>query len=197
MEIAFYDFDGTITRKDSFLQFIRFTKGRLAFYGGFLINLPVLIAYKVGIVPNWKAKEVIFSYFFKGISEEEMHEKGQEFARLVIPNILRSEAITEIERHKQSNVKQVVVTASFAIWIKPWCEYNGMELIASEYETEKLYLTGKIKGKNCYGEEKVKRINAQYNLDEYSLIYAYGDSRADQNMLNLADEKWMKWVKVK
>jgi phosphoserine phosphatase len=41
---------------------------------------------------------------------------------------------------------------------------------------------------NCYGEEKVRRIRASYNLDEFNHIYAYGDSEGDKAMLDLAHE---------
>jgi HAD superfamily hydrolase (TIGR01490 family) len=197
MNIAFFDFDGTITTKDTFIQFIRFSVGSFKFYWGFLIHIPVIIAYKIGIVANWKAKELLFSYFFKGMAEEDLLNKGKEFSRLVVPKLLRPEALKEIVFHKKSNTKIVVVTASFSLWVKPWCEQGGIELIATEHEVKNSKLTGKMKGKNCHGKEKPARIKAQYNLNEYEQIYAYGDSPDDLYMLSLADLKWMKWKPTK
>lgn len=64
--VAIFDFDGTITKKDTLLEFIKFSKGYIAFYKGILRYLPILIAFKIKIYPNWKAKQKIFSYFLKG-----------------------------------------------------------------------------------------------------------------------------------
>ncbi len=197
MTIAFFDFDGTITREDSMLQFIRFSKGNLMFYAGILLLLPVLIAYKIGIIPNWRAKELVFSFYFNGMKEVEAMKLGQEFSEQVIPKLLRPEAIREIEFHKNSASKIVVVTASFSIWIKSWCELNHFELIATECDIRNGRLTGLIKGKNCHGAEKVRRIKEKFDLHQFDQIYAYGDSPADKEMVNLADFKYLKWKPIK
>ena len=36
--IAFFDFDGTITTKDTLLEFIKYSRGTMSFYWGFLLN---------------------------------------------------------------------------------------------------------------------------------------------------------------
>lgn len=61
--IAVFDFDGTITNKDTLLYFILFTKGYWAFMVGFLLYSPLLIAFKLRLYPNWKVKQALFSYF--------------------------------------------------------------------------------------------------------------------------------------
>lgn len=193
MTIAFFDFDGTITRKDTLFQFIKFSKGTLNFYFGWFFLSPVLIAFKLGIIPNWKAKELLFSFYFKGMSQADALKLGQEFSKQIIPKLLRQEAIRQIEFHKNLGTKIVVVTASFSFWIKPWCDLNQFDLVATEYDTRMGQLTGLIKGKNCYGAEKVRRINEKYDLREFDKIYAYGDSSADLEMLNVADIKYLKW----
>ena len=50
--IAFFDFDGTITTHDTFLEFIRFCKGTSAYYMGFLLNAPYLVAMKMKPMPR-------------------------------------------------------------------------------------------------------------------------------------------------
>ena len=197
MTIAFFDFDGTITRKDTMFQFIRFSKGNLMFYVGLLLLSPVLFAYKIGIIPNWRAKELLFSFYFGGMDEADTLRLGQEFSEQVVPKLIRQEAIQEIEFHKNMASKIVVVTASFSIWIKAWCELNQFELIATEHDIRQGRLTGLIKGKNCHGAEKVRRIKEKFDLHQFDKIYAYGDSVADLEMLNLADFKCLKWEKIK
>ena len=193
MNIAFFDFDGTITTRDTLFEFIRFCKGNIRFYLGIFINSPMIIAYKLGIIPNWKAKEYLLSYFFKGSPEDDILEKGRDFSKHVIPSIIRQEALNEIEKHKSKNTKIVVVTASFSIWIKPWCDSLNLELIATEYEVIKKVISGKIQGINCHGPEKVKRIKKRFDLKNFSLVYAYGDEKSDLPMLSLADIKYFKW----
>lgn len=193
MSIAFFDFDGTITSKDTMFQFIRFSKGSLMFYTGLLLMLPVLIAFKIGIIPNWRAKEILFSFYFKGMDLQKALTLGQQFADKIIPRLLRPEAIREIEFHKQSGTKMVVVTASFSLWVQPWCDLHQLELIATGYDIREGKLTGFIKGKNCIGDEKVIRIKERFDLSQYKKIYAYGDSKGDYKMLNLADVKYLKW----
>ena len=45
MNLALFDFDGTITNRDSFIDFIKFAKGNLKFFQGFMILSPILILY--------------------------------------------------------------------------------------------------------------------------------------------------------
>ena len=49
--------------------------------------------------------------------------------------------------------------------------------------------------RNCFGVEKVNRIRQEYDLSQWDFIYAYGDSRGDQEMLDLADERYYKFFK--
>ena len=52
-------------------------------------------------------------------------------------------------------------------------ENNGFELIATQFEyDDKQKITGRFSTKNCYGKEKVIRINEKYDLSEFSDIYA-------------------------
>jgi hypothetical protein len=62
--LLFFDFDGTITTKDTLLEFIKFSKGKLNFLSGFLIYSPFLVAYKLGIISNQSAKEKVLATFF-------------------------------------------------------------------------------------------------------------------------------------
>ena len=63
-----FDFDGTLTTRDTLIAFIRYAKGTRAFVLGFLLHAHLLVLMKLKLYPNWKAKQKIFSYFFKGMS---------------------------------------------------------------------------------------------------------------------------------
>ena len=61
--VAAFDFDGTLTTRDTLLAFIRFTHGRRGLLGGLLRYAPCLLLMRMGLYPNWKAKERFFSHF--------------------------------------------------------------------------------------------------------------------------------------
>lgn len=61
MRIYAFDFDGTLTTKDTLIEFIRFSKGRVRLFLGFLLFSPLLILMKLHLYPNWKAKQRVFS----------------------------------------------------------------------------------------------------------------------------------------
>lgn len=184
--IAFFDFDGTITTKDTFLEFIRFSKGNQRFYTGLLLNLPYLIAFKIKLIPNQKAKEKVLQFFFKDAPVADFQEQCALFARKILPKLIRPKAIEEIKKLQQEGTVVVVVSASAENWIQSWVHDFGVELIASRLEVIDGRLTGRLIGINCRGKEKVRRILEKYTVSDYAEVYAYGDSKGDEEMLKLA-----------
>lgn len=192
MKLIFFDFDGTITTDDSLIKFVRFVVGDAKFIWGMTLLFPMLIAYKLKLFPNYKAKQHMFSYFFKGMSEKKFMQVANEYSLEHINTILRPKAMNKIEWHKEQGHKVVVVSASIECWLKPWCDKNGLDLISTKIEIKDGLVTGKFLSKNCYGIEKANRVQDVYDLNEYEHIYAYGDSRGDKELLELADESFYK-----
>lgn len=190
--IVFIDFDGTITTDDSLIKFIRFVVGDVKFIWGMILLSPMLTTYKLKLIPNYKAKQYMLSYFLKGMSEEKFMRVANEYSLKHIGTILRPKALEKIAWHKEQGHKIVIVSASIECWLKPWCDINDLDLIATKLEIQYGIVTGKFLTKNCYGIEKVNRVNERYNLSEYDHIYAYGDSRGDRELLELANEKFYK-----
>lgn len=184
--LAVFDFDGTLTYKDSFLSFIRFYKGSLPFYSGMLQMAPWLVAYKLKLYPNWKAKEKVLTHFFSQTTEEEFREKGRRFARELIPAMLRPKAKEALQKHKEAGDRIVVVSASAEPWLEAWCEAEGIELVATVLECREGRITGRLNGKNCYGMEKVERLKQHLPLEDFCEVYVYGDSAGDRELLELA-----------
>ena len=192
MKLALFDFDGTITTDDSLIKFVRFVVGDTKFIWGMIHISPMLTAYKLKIIPNYKAKQYMLSYFFKGMSEEKFLQVASEYSLNHIKTILRPKAMEKIAWHKKQGHKVIIVSASIESWIKPWCAQNNLDLIATKLEIKENVITGKFLTKNCYGIEKVHRVQKAYNLSEYDYIYAYGDSSGDKELLALADESFYK-----
>lgn len=190
--LALFDFDGTITTDDSLIKFIRFVVGDAKFIWGMTLLSPMLTAYKLKFIPNYKAKQYMLSYFFKGMSEEKFMQVANEYSLKHIDTILRPKAMEKITWHKEQGHKIVIVSASIECWLKPWCDKNNLDLIATKLEIKDGIVTGKFLTKNCYGIEKANRSQEMYNLSDYGHIYAYGDSRGDKELLALADESFYK-----
>jgi len=192
MRIAFFDFDGTITTDDSLIKFIRFAVGNFKTLYGLIILSPILIAYKLKLISNYRAKQIVLSYFFKGMDEQQFKNIAKMYSLRYINAILRPKAMDKIAWHKKHGHKVVIVSASIECWLKPWCDKHGIGLIATKIEIKNGIVTGKFLTKNCYGIEKVNRINQIYDLSNYDYIYAYGDSQGDKQLLELADESFYK-----
>jgi len=190
--IAFFDFDGTVTTRDTLLEFIKFTKGAPAFYSGFLFNIFYLLAYKIKVITNQEAKEKVLGYFFRGTDVTEFDRMAVEFSKIKLPSLIRSKAQKEILTLQNDNIDVVIVSASPENWIRHWCFEKNLILIASVLETRDGKITGKISGKNCHGQEKVRRILEKYSIEEYNEVYAYGDTKGDLPMLGLATKPYYK-----
>lgn len=186
--IVVFDFDGTITRKDTLLEFIKFSKGKLSFIIGFVLFSPLLIAYKLGLYPNWKVKQKIFSYFFNGLKYSTFCELGKDFTTK-INSFLKPTQIEALKHHITNGDKVYIISASIEEWISPWCNEFGIEnVLGTQIEVQDGIITGKFKSKNCYGQEKVNRLLKKEPARKQYFLIAYGDSCGDKEMLAFADK---------
>lgn len=183
--VAVFDFDGTLTNRDSLLPFLRMVVGPLRFWWGMFILSPVLVGHVLHLVQNWWAKEVVLTYFLAGLTEEQLQQLGQSFAVQKIPKLLRPEALQRLRWHQEQGHQIVLLSASLEAYLLPWAQTMGFDqVIGTQLEVQSGLLTGRILGKNCYGIEKIGRLRALLEeLTRYS-IYAYGDSQGDRHLLD-------------
>lgn len=187
--IAVFDFDGTLTTKDTLLEFIKFACGRWRFILGFLLYSPLLVMMKLHLYPNWKAKEKIFTFFFKGWEYSRFKKLGQVFSN-EIEKMRNEPVIKKMESHIQCSDIVYVISASISEWVRPWCEQaNVTEVIATEIEVDDHNMvTGRFLSKNCYGQEKVNRLAKIEPDRENYYLYVYGDSRGDKELMEYANQ---------
>ncbi|THU40350.1 HAD-IB family hydrolase [Niastella caeni] len=190
--IVAFDFDGTITHSDTFLAFLRFTHSATRLVSGFLLLLPTLVLYKLGVIPNYKAKERVFRWFYRGWHIDRFDGKCKEFTQH-IEKLVRPTARDLITRYRNDGAKVVVVSASIENWLHYWCINNGIDtVIGTKIEIDQQgYITGRFASKNCYGPEKVNRLSALYPARESYILEAYGDSRGDKELILFADRGYM------
>ncbi|HRJ30899.1 MAG TPA: HAD family hydrolase [Cyclobacteriaceae bacterium] len=190
--LILFDFDGTITTRDSLKKFLIFYHGWFKVSAGLLALSPFLILYVLKIISNNTAKQILLQWFFNHEPVDIFNQKCKTFALQCIPKMLRPAAVEQINYHKNNQETIVVVTASAENWVKPWCEEMNLLCIGTNLEVKANKLTGKYLGKNCYGPEKVNRIKEQFNLSAFDKIIAYGDSRGDREMFALANPYYYK-----
>ena len=191
-QLVLFDFDGTITKKDTFTEFLVFALGRRRLFVFLLFHIHLLLLCVFDVISIGFIKQKITHRFFKGYSEEYFQNIASNFADKKIPNIVKESALKKLIWHKEQNHQVVIVSASFKNWLKIWCEQYDIELLCTELEVKNGTLTGYFFKPNCHGLEKVRRIKEKYEIDNYSQIYVYGDSSGDKEMLMLADYAYYK-----
>lgn len=191
--LVLFDFDGTITRKDSFIELIKYYKGLRSFYFGLILLSPIILLFFAGIIKNWWLKEFVFTYFFRNEPYQIFRNKCREFSLNVIPDLIRPLALEAINNHIKNGDRVIIISASFENWLIDWCKSMHIELIGSKIEVKDGLLTGKIEGKNCFGIEKVIRLNQYLDISQFSEIYAYGDNKGDFPLLELANHRFYRF----
>lgn len=187
--LALFDFDNTLTNKDSFWAFLKFSKSRPKIVFAALSLFPKLAAYKLSLVKNDKAKIAVIRKLFSGQKVEHVKELGVQFSKSIIPQILNEKALKKLLWHKEQGHDVAVVSASIDWYLKPWCDVMKIDCICTKIKIEKDGSVGtEYEGENVYGEQKVDAIIRRYTLANYKEIFAYGDSQSgDGPMLKLAN----------
>ncbi|RUT07255.1 haloacid dehalogenase [Dulcicalothrix desertica PCC 7102] len=184
--VAVFDFDGTLTFKDSFLPFLESTHGR--FYWLYLIPHTIsIICYLLKTISNHKIKEILLPSFFKRCLQRKIELLSNDFAIKGIPKLLNPVAIEKLKWHQSQGHRIIIVSANLEIYLIPWAKIMGIDsVLATQLHFNNGIFTG-IDGKCCYGQEKVRRLQELLgSLDDYCL-HIYGDSRGDKEMLDIAD----------
>ena len=165
-------------------------RGPVSFYAGFLRYAPQLLAYKLGLYPNWKVKQQIFSHFFKGMRLDDFNRLCEEFFQKEGKALVRQSARIAIWEQLQKCNRVFIVSASIYNWIKPFASDLGIrDILSTEIEVDgEGCLTGFFSNKNCYGQEKVVRLLEQIPDLENNYLIVYGDSKGDSQLLKYANE---------
>ena len=186
--LALFDFDGTLTDRDSFMDFLRRNTSLAGWCWGLLRSLPAVLAWKLGLRSRQRAKERVLAIFLGGMDELRLRKLCQLYARERVLEILRPAALRKLAWHQREGHRVVIVSASPGDWIEPWAQPRGIEVVASRLQIVDGRVTGALDQQNCIGAEKVRRLQALLNPPEYSPIFAYGDSSGDRELLALAEQ---------
>ena len=196
-KVYIFDFDGTLTTRDTLLLFIRFVCGRWGFVAVFLRYAPLLVLMKLKLYPNWRVKQKVFAHCFGGLTTETFNDYCCSFARKYGSCVLRPKGFATVRKALDEGATVMIVSASVDNWVRPFFDDilttlsnpTAFVVLGTEVEAIDGILTGQFKSRNCYGAEKVRRLSAQLPAPrEDCYIVAFGDSRGDKEMLQYADE---------
>lgn len=196
MNLAIFDFDGTITTCDSWTPFMRFAVPPLRLAAGRALLLPVAVGYRLGALSASRGREIAARVAFQGARAATIRARGLEYATTTLPRYVRPRALKRIEWHRSRGDHIVVVSASLDVYLAPWCQAQGLDVICTVLEERDGRFTGRYVRGDCSGAEKVRRTRERFLLTQYGIVYAYGDSVEDREMLECAHEKYYRWNSI-
>lgn len=185
--VAAFDFDVTITTKDTFVPFLTRAFGRDRVRMAFLRLAPEAAKVLFGLSDRDRFKELLVRALFTGESVERLREAGREYSAEIL-NWVRPAARQRINWHKGRGDRLVMVSASLDLYLEPVADALGFnDLLCTSPSVNHKVFDGGLSGKNCRGAEKVNRLTHLLgSLSEYEL-HAYGDSAGDCEMLAAAN----------
>lgn len=217
--ISAFDFDGTLTTRDTLLLFIRHACGWWALFGGLLLFSPLLVLMKLHLADNGRTKERLFRHYFRGMLERDFDALCQSFARSHT-HVLRTAGLRTVQQALDRGDRVVILSASIDRWVeaclRPFLVSSSrFQVLGTEIDVVDGRLTGRFATPNCYGPEKVRRLkeflkkvsprgdvegatkvssrgDVEGALEGTPFIIAYGDSRGDKELLAYADESHYK-----
>jgi phosphatidylglycerophosphatase C len=191
--IVGFDFDGTLTVRDSFNAFLLWNAGPAQAILCVARLAPAVLRYLFDR-DRARLKSAALRVFLRGKSLAWAQGRAETFAKRA--RLLRPDALTCWENWRARGAQLVIVTASPDFIVAPFARRLGASLlIATRVDTDdRERLTGALLGRNCRGAEKVARLREVFGPD-VRLEAAYGDTSGDREMLALAQSAGLKVFK--
>ena len=186
--IVAFDFDGTLTVRDSFTAFLRWRAGGRGWLGGLARMTPDLAAY-MGDRDRGRLKAASVREFLRSVPRSQLEADAEAFAGQVWPGFVRHDALACWTDWGRRGAYRVIVTASPTTTVAPFARRLDADALLGTplvFDSDDR-VTGAFAGPNCRGEEKVRRLRAAFG-DDLRLAAAYGDTTGDTEMLAIADE---------
>ena len=191
--IAAFDFDGTLTQRDTLIPFLRRGLGWPRFLVALLLCAPWLAAFALRLIPNHVAKQKLLLATLKNRTTPEMDDWTNRWLAHDFPGQLQSWTMAQLAEHQQAGHCCVMVSASPDVYLKRAAKQLGFDaLLCTDMAVVDGRLTGLMQTPNCHGEQKVVRLKA-WMIERFGensgakVVYAYGDTAGDKPMLRLAE----------
>jgi HAD superfamily hydrolase (TIGR01490 family) len=190
MDLALFDFDGTITTHETMPAFVRATTSRSRLIVGSLLLWPLVAGYRRGLVSGSVVRAAIVRVAYTGRAATWLQAQGEAFARDYLDRHLRPEAMRRIAWHRARGDAVLVVSGGLGDYLRPWAETHGLALACSELARRGDRLTGRYAGAQCVGAEKARCVAGRFDLAAFDRVHAYGDTPEDEHLLAMASERF-------
>ena len=186
--LAAFDLDHTLTRRDCVLPFMVRVAGRRRVLLAAARNALLLILVALGRGDRDRAKSALVRSVFSGRDSAEVNRLGELFAQETKDRWLRADVLDRLRWHQQQGHSTALVSASLQSYVEPLARLLGIDralCTALEVGTDGLF-AGSLRGPNCRGAEKVHRLEQAF-VPRPAVVWAYGDSAGDREMLAWSD----------
>jgi phosphatidylglycerophosphatase C len=194
--VAAFDFDGTLSRRDTLVPFLAQVGGRRRF-AQICSQLGLSGARRqVDLRDRDGLKEELIRRLFTGMPEEQLRHLGQRYARDLLSDQLRPDVLTRLEDHRRADHEVVFVSASLVYYLEPLAEMLDLQgVLAVEPEVRDGVLTGSLVRPNVRAEQKALRLrewlaeHGSRSVDDLEL-WGYGNSSGDHALLRMSDHAY-------
>jgi phosphatidylglycerophosphatase C len=184
---AAFDFDGTLTRRDTLVPFLASIAGRATVLRALGAESPQLALVAAGRGNRDVVKERVLTRVLAGRSYADVEAAGRAFGAELTRSAITTEGRNRIAWHLREGHEVVIVSATLDVYLDEVARALGVAhvLCTGLVADERGRCTGRLRGANCRGAEKAARLHALFGDDDVEL-WAYGNSRGDDEMLALA-----------
>ena len=190
--IAAFDFDGTLTRRDTVFPFLVRYHGLTKVARALARSAPTAGRARLRRTPGDPhhrdlTKAAVLRELFTGEDPSRLAEHGADYAR-TISRRLRPTMVDRLEWHRDRGHELVIVSASLAAYLVPFAAEHGIShVIGVELATgPDGFLSGELGRPNVRGPEKATRLRAWFDGNEPDELWAYGNSSGDRELLAMA-----------
>ena len=189
--LVILDFDGTIYDGDSMQDFAKAISPARYFFSMIVISFPFLL-HLIGVLKRDFLKKVFLKINFKNYSRHDLEQHGALFYEKNKNKIFKHFNSYWQTEKLSDQTTFVIVSGSSREWLLPFCKEFNTELICTELAYDETnHCKGSWVNTNMIGEEKVKAIQAQFDLEQFDSIIAFGDSKQDKKLEVLSSEFYM------
>lgn len=192
--IAAFDFDGTLTYRDTLVPFLVRAFGARRVAAAVSRTASTAARARLGRLEGElhhrdATKEALLADLFAGRDAAWVSAQGKAFAT-TLHRRLRSEMVEQVAWHRSEGHELVIVSAGLSAYLEPFARrHHFNQVMAVELETDESgTLTGALAGPNVRGPEKEVRLRAWFGDEPPEMLWAYGNSSGDRELLAMADK---------
>jgi phosphatidylglycerophosphatase C len=196
-KVVAFDFDGTLTYRDSFISFLLYAKSALG-VGMSFVTQPSLATDYLKTRDRGALKSRLLYKLLGPISQDKLELLANAFATAKGTHLFRPDALKAWSEHDRADQQRVIVTASPQMLVAPFGKLIGADRVIGT--RLRFGADGRLQpdldGPNCRGPEKMHRLREVFG-ESLDLEAAYGDTAGDREMLAAATKGYYRVFKGK